>query len=700
LPIHVPYYGIKEINKSICAGIIYHMTAATSSASFKGLDDTTYQRRKRAWAMYDWANSAFATTILAAILPAYYSSVAGANLPTEATATGYWSVSLAISLFVVAILSPILGTISDVVRGKKKFLSLFAGIGIVGTGLLALVGMGDWLLASILFIVGRIGFSASIVFYDALLPHVAKPDDVDRLSTTGYAMGYLGGGLLLAINVAMIAVWGGEWGARLSFLSVAIWWAVFSLPILRIVPEPPAAAHAALKAGQNVISASFGQLRATFRDLRQYRELFKFLVAFLIYNDGIGTIIGMAVIYGAELGFATLELVAALLLVQFAGIPFSFIFGRIPYKGDPNRAFFLAFILWNLVVLPLVGIAGKNLLDSSLSGTALPDYAATGDAVGTGVYKADSSVIQAGIVEDGADFVLADDGWATESPSKAGHTYITSTDPAAAYTITYHGRGVDLLYSEGPDRGIFRVLLDGARYEFEDADEDLAPGEIDAYRKTVRWNNRLTIEAAEEGEHTLLVTNTGNKNARSSDTRLDLGQLEVLPPPRQSSLPLILGVLAVIELAGLAFAWIIGARIVARTAARLNTKRAVLLSLAVYSVIAVWGYFLDAVIEFWLLAWMVAVVQGGSQALSRSLYASMSPRAKSGEYFGFFSVMEKFAGVIGPILFALAVAIFGSSRPAVLSLIALFLIGGWVLLRVDVDEGRRIAQAEDAELLS
>src|SRR5690606_39966200 len=197
-----------------------------SSASFDQVDEATYRRRQRAWVLYDWANSAFATTIIAAVLPTYYSGVAGATLPSEATATGYWSVTLAIGLFIVALLSPILGTISDVRRGKKAFLSLFVMIGVIGTGLLVFVGTGDWLLASILFIVGRVGFSASIVFYDALLPHIARSDDVDKLSTTGYAIGYLGGGLLLAVNIVMIFVLGSELGARLSFLSVAIWWAV------------------------------------------------------------------------------------------------------------------------------------------------------------------------------------------------------------------------------------------------------------------------------------------------------------------------------------------------------------------------------------------------------------------------------------------------------------------------------------------
>jgi UMF1 family MFS transporter len=666
--------------------------------------DSAYRRRKRAWAMYDWANSAFATTILAAVLPAYYSNVAGANLPSEATATGYWSVTLAVGLFIVAVFSPILGTVSDVMRGKKKFLSIFAGVGIVGTGLLALVGTGDWLLASILFVVGRIGFSASLVFYDALLPHVARPEDVDRLSTTGYAMGYLGGGLLLAINIGMIFALGPLTGARLSFVSVAIWWAVFSIPILREVPEPPAAT-VILQAGQNALTASIHRLRATFRDLRQYRELFKFLVAFLIYNDGIGTIIGLAVIYGAELGFETIELIGALLMVQFVGIPFSFVFGRIPYKEEPNRAFFLAFILWNLVMLPIAGLGGKRVLDATLTGGAQPDYKTAGAAVGTGAYGADDpGVARLGRATDDGGFVADGDLWTRETPHDATFdgerlAYVASAEPDAAYAITYYGRGIELFHSEGPDRGIFLVTLDGQPYEFEDADDDLPPGEVDAYRKTARWNHRLTVEADAAGEHTLIVRNTDHRNAKSSGARLDLGRIEALPPPRQRNMFLILGLLALIEIAGLALSWAVGRRWCARMADTFTTKRAVLLALTVYSVIAVWGFLIDAVIEYWLLAWLVAIVQGGSQALSRSLYASMSPRAKSGEFFGFFSVMEKFAGIIGPAIFAVGIAVFGSSRPAILSLIALFILGGWLLARVNVDEGRRVAQAEDAALL-
>jgi len=497
--------------------------------------------------MYDWANSAFATTILAAILPVYFSQVAASTLPSPALATSFWSMGLSISLLIVAIISPILGTISDISRGKKKFLAVFAGFGIMGTGLLVLVSTGDWILASILAIIGRIGFSGANTFYDALLPHVAKPEDRDTVSTRGYAMGYLGGGLLLAVNIVMLQVLPGTWGARLSFLSVAIWWAVFSIPLFRHIPEPPAATET-LQPGETVISASFKRIRETLGDIRRYRELFKFLVSFLVYNDGIGTIIGVAAIYGAELGFGATELVLALLLVQFVGIPYSLIFGKLPSPAESRRPFFLMFILLNLISLPLVGVLGRLFLPLNLTG---------------------------------------------------------AIDPAAL--------GGEMM--------------------------------------------------------------------------------------RQSNLGIIIGMIIALELILLAISYLLGPPLLRNLAQTFDTKRSILLALVIYSIVAVWGFFLDSVIEFWFLAWMVAVVQGGSQALSRSLYASLSPAAKSGEFFGLFGVMEKFSAIIGPILFAAAGLIFGSSRPAILSLILIFLIGGLLLVRVDIEKGRQIAQAEDQQFL-
>ena len=491
-----------------------------------GVRTFTKQQVINAWCMYDWANSVFATTIMAAVLPVYYSQVAGSTLPSESTATAYWSLGLSLSLLVVAIISPILGIVSDVAQSKKQLLTIFATTGIVGTGLLVLVDEGDWLLASILFVVARIGFSAANVFYDALLPHVASPgEEQDRVSSKGYALGYLGGGLLLAVNAAMIFMLG-NWGSRLSFLSVAVWWAVFSIPIVRRVAEPPSA-PVQFAAGESVISVSFRRLKDVLADIRRYKELFRFLVAFLIYNDAIGTIIGVAAIYGAELGFDTVQLVLALLLVQFAGIPFSLIFGRLPSKSEARRPQYLAFILYNLVALPLTGMFGGRLLADPSVGT-------------------------------------------------------------------------------------------------------------------------------------------------------------------------ILGVIAAVEAVGVVLALLLGRPLFSGLADTLDTRRSIILSLIIYAVIAVWGYFLNTVVEFWLLAWMVSVVQGGSQALSRSLYASLSPAAKSGEFFGLFGVMEKFSAILGPLLFAAAVAIFGSSRPAVFSLIVFFIAGILLLRSVNIEEGMRVAREEDA----
>jgi UMF1 family MFS transporter len=174
---------------------------------------------------------------------------------------------------------------------------------------------------------------------------------------------------------------------------------------------------------------------------------------------------------------------------------------------------------------------------------------------------------------------------------------------------------------------------------------------------------------------------------------------EVLPPVRQSDLGLILGLIAAVELVGLLLSWLLGPPLFSGLAKTFTTQRTILLALVVYAVIAIWGFLLDSVIEFWCLAWMVAVVQGGSQALSRSLFSSMAPAAKSGEFFGLFGVMEKFSAIVGPLIFALAAASFGSSRPAILSIIAFFILGGFLLTRVDVEEGRRVARAEDAALL-
>lgn len=672
------------------------------------VDEKTYKQRINAWAMYDWANSAFATTILAALLPVYYSSVAGSTLPSEATATAYWSITLSLSLFIVALISPILGTVSDVMRGKKRFLSIFIGIGVVGTGLLVLINTGDWLLASIFLVLGRIGFGGSIIFYDALLPHIAKEEDQNWVSTRGYAFGYLGGGILLAINVAMFlfipdTVFENA-GIRLSFLSVAIWWAIFSIPILRSVPEPPSAT-ASLKQGETVIGVSIGRLRETFRDLQKYSELFKYLLAFLIYNDAIGTIIGLAAIYGAELGFGLVELVLALLLVQFVGIPFSIIFGRLPERNDKRAPIYLAFILFNMITLPIAGITLANVLPQDVSGAQPAPFITEGDFVGEGIYQFDDEAFsQSGTWSEllvSGDDLVGEGIMGNLTTMLTGRpedvTYISSDELESSQSFIFNGQNLTLRYRLAPDGGVMAFNVDDEPLTITETDENdndiQVPFVLDTYNETIRYGETVTLELPNAGNQIIEIINISEQIEDAQGNIIAFTQIEVQAPSRQSSLPTIIGILIGIQIAGLIFAFIFKSQFVS-LANWLDTRRSILLALLIYSIVACWGFVLNATVEFWLLAWMVAMVQGGSQGLSRSLYASMCPPDKSGEFFGFYSIMEKFASIIGPLLFAFAGIVLGSSRPAILSLIVLFAIGGYLLTRVDIEEGQRVARED------
>jgi len=412
----------------------------------------------RAWAWYDWANSAFMTTVVAAVFPIYYAKVAADGLG-DATATFRFGIATTIALTATAVLSPILGALADAAGGKKRLLAAFAGIGIAATAGLALVGRGDWGLALALFMLGNIGIFGSMTFYDALLPHIAKPEELDRVSTAGYALGYLGGGVLLAINLAWIQqpAWFGfaDAGAatRAAFVSVAVWWALFSIPLLRSVPEP--AVDPAAAAGASFRTA-FVRLAHTLRELRRYRHAFTMLVAFMLYNDGIGTIIRMATLYGTQVGIDQGSLIGALLLVQFIGVPAAFLFGAV--------------------------------------------------------------------------------------------------------------------------------------------------------------------------------------------------------------------------------------------ASKVGAKPAILGALVLYTVISVLAFRMTTASDFMILAALVGLVQGGSQALSRSVFASLIPKDRTAEFFGFFAVFEKFAGIFGPLLFSAAVALTQSNRAAILSVILFFVAGGALLVTVDIDEGRRAAE--------
>ncbi len=413
---------------------------------------------QRAWCLYDWANSAFATSVVSAVLPVYFAKVATHAMPAhQATAT--WGYASAAALAVTAVLSPIVGALADQTRRRKPWLLACVLVGVAGTLALALTPAWAWWSLLLAFGAAFIAFATGNVIYDSLLPALAESHELHAVSARGFAWGYIGGGVLLAVHLALLTMptrFGladAAAATRVVLASVAAWWLAFSLPLFRAVPEPEAERHGV--PARELFGATFRQLGRTLAHIRERRDLLWFLVAFWLYSDGIGTIIKMATIYGAEVGIGQKDLIGALLMVQLVAAPASIAFGRL--------------------------------------------------------------------------------------------------------------------------------------------------------------------------------------------------------------------------------------------ATPLGPKRAVLLGIAGYVGISVFAYFLSSAWHFWVLAAMVALFQGGTQAISRSIFASLVPREQSSELFGFYSVSEKMAGVVGPVLFGAVTQLAHGGRLATLTLLPLFAGGAWALTRVDIERGRREA---------
>lgn len=429
-----------------------------------------HRRELRAWAMYDWGNSAFMTVVVTAVFPIYFASVSASGL-APADASYRFSLATSIGLALIAVLSPVLGAIADRAGTKKRFLGWFLALGVSTTAAMFTLEAGQWQAALWLFVASNVGLNGAFVFYDALLPHIADHDEMDRVSTAGYALGYIGGGLMLLLALGMILkphAFGlpspglspseKTLPTRLAFLLTAAWWALFSLPLFRSVPEPEVPPAPSGTGGVvTLVGGSLGRLGRTFHELRGYRQALLLLVAALVYGDGISTIIRLATVYGTEIGIPQSVQIGAIVVVQFVGVPFAFLFG--------------------------------------------------------------------------------------------------------------------------------------------------------------------------------------------SAARL------------------------------------------------LSSKGMILLGLLAYIGICLLGYFMRTSSHFVALAVAVGMVQGGTQALTRSLFASMIPRDKSGEFFGFFAVFERFGAILGPLVFAGTLRLTGSSRLGVLAIAAFFVAGAALLLLVDVDEGRRAARA-------
>ena len=291
------------------------------------------------WALYDWANSAFATTVIAGFFPLFFKQYWSQGVDS-ATTTWHLGVANSIAGLAVALLAPLLGAVADRCGAKRYFLLLFALLGIAMTAGLSLVAEGQWQLAVLLYVVANIGFAGGNLFYDSLLPGVAGRGRLDFVSGLGFGLGYLGGGLLFALNVWMtlsphsFGLASASEAVRLSFVTVALWWALFSIPLMLWVPEPGDGKRMGVL---SAVREGAQQLATTFRQLRRLRPVLLFLAAYWLYIDGVDTIIRMAVDYGAALGFETKDLILALLLVQFVGFPAAIAYGWMGARIGPKR---------------------------------------------------------------------------------------------------------------------------------------------------------------------------------------------------------------------------------------------------------------------------------------------------------------------------------------------------------------------------
>jgi UMF1 family MFS transporter len=308
------------------------------------------RKRVVSWALYDWANSAFATTVMAGFFPIFFEKY-WSNPNNINDSTFYLGLSNSAGSLIVAALAPFLGAIADRGSAKKKFLFMFAFLGILMTGGLWMVGQGQWQLAALLYMVGSIGFAGGNVFYDSLLPSVSEKKKVDFVSSLGYSLGYIGGGILFLVNVLMyqypqwFGIPDGTVAVKLSFLSVAVWWAIFSIPIFIYVPEP--SSEPTIKFGE-AITQGWLQLKRTFKEIKQMKIIGTFLLSYWLYMDGVDTIIRMAVKVGSSMGFEAGDMIIALLMVQFIGFPAALVFNWFASKIGPKNAVLIAIIFYTV----------------------------------------------------------------------------------------------------------------------------------------------------------------------------------------------------------------------------------------------------------------------------------------------------------------------------------------------------------------
>ncbi|MFC6464929.1 MFS transporter [Marinilactibacillus sp. GCM10026970] len=355
----------------------------------------TYTKTEHSWMFYDWAESAFSIIVTTAIFPIYYSSAAELSGVSTGNSTAYLGYTISIFTLIIAVLSPLLGTMADVKGFKKKFFFTFFALGVLGTLSLAFIPDTSWLVLLIGYAVASIGMAGSNVFYDGFLVDITKPERMNRVSSRGFSLGYIGSSIPFSISIGIILLsqngvlpFSTISATRFAFILTALWWTVFSLPMLKNVHQ----IHG-IERQPKLVKHSFKRLFSTFRQLKQYRAAFLFLIAYMFYIDGVGTIISMSTAYGTDLGLQATDLLIVLFVVQIVAAPFAILYGRLAdrfpgktmiyvaivvYIGVCTYAFFMSTLVdfWILAMLIATSQGGIQALSRAYFGRIIPNHKA------------------------------------------------------------------------------------------------------------------------------------------------------------------------------------------------------------------------------------------------------------------------------------------------------------------------------------
>ncbi len=602
------------------------------------LDRKSDPQAVKGYAFYDWAKSAFETSVTVAVLPAWYAYLflKANGLTTtigsiEMQGDAVWSFAVAFGTLFIAIISPSLGVIADRRMIKMWWLRILTYVGAGSTFLLAfaplLPGGTEWIWLMVFFMLANVGLNGAGVFYNALLPHMGTDDEMDRISNLAFAYGYLGGGLLLLVHLIMVLSLTGDWVIPFVMASSGIWWYGFALVTFKLVPEPPIENEMPSLGFVSSAKLAISEISKTLSEVQKFRTLFIYMLAYFFFIDGINSVTALGGVFGSTvLGITTVDLIVTILAIQFVAWPSALMFtslsngGKIPMVNlwGPNR----------FKIMTINGIGTKRALNVSLVGWVVLCFAALSFAP---LEYTDHTDYQVQIEEVDGEWFYTPHANILDTPIalvEGGDEQIWAESSLLSWGIVKQNEDIS----------------DATIYEWAGFDDDgnaiavsidpLAPGEIAS----------LT-ESFEDTRFSISIRDTSTVVGIDHPTNLGDGVIDFIPETVRDK---------------------------------------------------VWGPLqLSVGIQFLILGCAMGTLLGGSQGLARSMFGQMVPETRSAEFFGFFGFFGKVAAFIGPLLYGFMTVMY-DSRMGILSIAVLILIGAVMMRMVDLEEGRLDAQAEDA----